>query len=48
MDRKKILIIEDESIIAMNVQNLLEQKGYEVIGPAIDGKEAINMALAHI
>lgn len=30
----RILLVEDEQIIAMDLQECLEQMGYEVIGPA--------------
>ena len=30
MNKLKILIIEDEAVIALNIQNILEMKGYEV------------------
>jgi PAS domain S-box-containing protein len=47
MAPKKILIIEDESIIAMNIQNILEMKGYLVAPIAASGKEAVRLALEH-
>ncbi len=44
MKGKKILIIEDESIIAMGMQSSLEAKGYSIVGPAQNGKDAIDLA----
>ncbi len=41
MTRKKILIVEDESIIALNLQAILQNKGYEIIGIAASGKDAL-------
>jgi len=37
----KILIVEDELIIAEDMSNLLEKMGYEVTGNAMDADEAI-------
>lgn len=37
----KILIVEDELIIAEDMANLLEKMGYEVTGNAMDAEEAI-------
>ena len=41
MEKKKILIVEDEIIIAMNMQNMLEEKGYDVIGIYSTGEEVL-------
>lgn len=40
----KILIVEDESIIVKSLENRLVKAGYDVIGNAASGKEAIEMA----
>ncbi len=40
----RILIVEDESIVALDMQSRLEAVGYEVIGPAASGPEAIEIA----
>lgn len=37
----KILIVEDEAIIAMSIENILNARGYEVIGIANTGPKAI-------
>jgi CheY-like chemotaxis protein len=39
-----VLIIEDEPIIAMDIEELVESCGHRVIGVAISAKEAIEMA----
>lgn len=44
---KKILIVEDERIIAMDIQLTLESLGYEVIGISDNGKDAIETAENH-
>ena len=42
MDR--ILIVEDESIIALNMQHTLQRLGYEVVGTAGTSAEAVSLA----
>ncbi|MFB2974459.1 EAL domain-containing protein [Aerosakkonema sp. BLCC-F183] len=41
---KKILVVEDESIVAIDLQNILENLGYRVSGIADSGDEAIKKA----
>lgn len=41
---RAVLIVEDEALIAMDLQDILEGAGYEVLGPA----NSIDMALALI
>jgi glycosyltransferase involved in cell wall biosynthesis/CheY-like chemotaxis protein len=45
MDKTKILIVDDEVIIAMEMKNHLENMGYQVVGIAATGIEAIEIAL---
>ena len=40
MSKTKILIVEDESIIALHIQDMLKSKGFEVL-VASTGQEAI-------
>lgn len=42
---KKILLVEDESIIRMDLRVMLESEGYEVIDEAKNGEEAVELAL---
>jgi PAS domain S-box-containing protein len=42
--KSKILIVEDESIEAMNFEQSLKSFGYDVVGIASTGKDAIKMA----
>ncbi|MBN2158416.1 MAG: PAS domain S-box protein [Spirochaetes bacterium] len=44
MDRTKILIVEDEAVIAMYVQNSLARLGYEVCAAVSSGEEAVKKA----
>ena len=43
MTKKRILIVEDEAIIAFNEKELLEKSGYEVIGIVDSAEEAIRV-----
>ena len=43
MEKFKVIIIEDELIIAEDIKDILEQASYEVIGIAASGKEAIQL-----
>jgi|SRR5579875_2772183 len=40
----RILIVEDEQIIAADLRNKLRRMGHEVVGMAIAGEEAVTMA----
>ncbi|MCX7845149.1 MAG: response regulator [Dictyoglomaceae bacterium] len=40
----KVLIAEDEPIVRMDLRELLESQGYQVIGEASDGQSAVNIA----
>ena len=44
MANKKILIVEDEIIIALDIQRKIEKLGFNVCGVATTGKEAIQIA----
>ena len=41
--KAKILIVEDEPLIADDIAFILEDEGYQIAGKAIDTKEAINL-----
>ena len=43
----RILIAEDETIIRLDLRDLLERSGHEVVAEARDGEEAIALARAH-
>jgi PAS domain S-box-containing protein len=41
MAHERILVVENETIIAMDVCGLLEKLGYEPLGPVVSGEEAV-------
>lgn len=44
MANTKILLVEDESIVAKDIQGILINLGYEVSGVVASGEEAVNKA----
>ncbi len=44
---KQILLVEDESIIRMDLKVILESEGYEVIREANDGEKAVEYAMTY-
>jgi PAS domain S-box-containing protein/putative nucleotidyltransferase with HDIG domain len=47
MDKIKILIVEDESLVARDIENMAASLGYEVCGIASTGEQATEMAARH-
>lgn len=45
MTGERILVVEDELIVAMNIESKLQELGYEVIDVVDNGKDAIDRAL---
>jgi two-component system, response regulator PdtaR len=43
----RILIAEDETIIRLDLRDLLERAGHEVVAEARDGEEAVTLAREH-
>lgn len=41
---KRILVVEDEPIVAISLQDMLEALGYEVVGPAFRVAAAVELA----
>ena len=39
----KILIVEDETLIALNLKRYLEKQGYHVLEPVASGEDALKM-----
>ena len=46
MPNIRILVVEDESLVAKDIQNMLRSLGYEVIDVVSTGEEAIQLAEA--
>lgn len=44
MAGKRIIIADDEPLIRLDLREALTDEGYEVVGEAADGSEAINLA----
>ncbi len=46
-ERKRIMVVEDEAIVSMDIQDSLTHLGYEVVAAATSGEEAIELAGEH-
>jgi AmiR/NasT family two-component response regulator len=44
---KRVVIAEDEALIRMDLAEMLAEEGYDVVGQAGDGEEAIRLATEH-
>ena len=44
MENTQILVVEDEAIVALDIQSKLRSRGYEVPALASSGKEAVEIA----
>jgi CheY-like chemotaxis protein len=44
MENPRILVVEDEAIIAMDIESLLRRLGYVVVGSVNSGEAAIKAA----
>ena len=45
MNPLKILIADDEALIRMDMKELLEEAGHEVVGEAPNGRKAVELFL---
>ena len=45
--RRRVVIAEDEVLIRMDLKEMLTEEGYDVVGEAGDGQEAIRLAEEH-
>jgi len=45
-DRKRVLLVEDEALVAMLVEDFLTEMGFEVVGPAMRLEPALQIAEA--
>ncbi|MBV9090820.1 MAG: ANTAR domain-containing response regulator [Mycobacteriaceae bacterium] len=41
---RRVLVAEDEALIRLDLAEMLKEEGYEVIGQAVDGQEAVELA----
>ncbi len=41
IDRKRVLVVEDEALVAMLIDDTLADHGFEVVGPASDVAQAL-------
>jgi PAS domain S-box-containing protein/putative nucleotidyltransferase with HDIG domain len=48
MEKAKILVVEDERITAVHLTRTLEKLGYQAVGNAQSGQEAIDLSLEHL
>ncbi len=46
--KRRILVAEDEALIRMDLVEMLEEAGYEVIAQASNGAEAVELARQHL
>jgi two-component system, response regulator PdtaR len=44
---RRILVAEDEAIIRMDLREMLEEEGFDVVGEAADGRTAVDLARQH-
>jgi response regulator NasT len=44
---RRVLIAEDEALIRMDLAEMLREEGYEIVGEASDGQEAVELAERH-
>jgi CheY-like chemotaxis protein len=44
MDKAKILIVEDEGVVALDLKNRMEEMGHSIVGIVASGAEAIREA----
>jgi response regulator NasT len=42
---KRVLIAEDEALIRLDLAEMLTEEGFEVVGQAVDGEQAVVMAI---
>ena len=41
---RRVLVAEDEALIRLDLKEMLEEEGYDVVGEASDGEEAVDLA----
>lgn len=43
----RVIVVEDDALIALDIAGLVEELGHEVVGAAADAQEAYDVAKAH-
>ncbi|MBB4859862.1 DNA-binding response OmpR family regulator [Novosphingobium chloroacetimidivorans] len=43
-ERKRVLVVDDEMLVAMMLEDMLDDLGYQVVGPAGSLKQAMDLA----
>jgi YesN/AraC family two-component response regulator len=46
VEKAKVLIMENELVVAHDLEDMLRQRGYDVVGTASSGEDAIKLAQA--
>ena len=46
--RRRVVVAEDEALIRMDIVEMLRENGYDVVGEAGDGEEAVRQAEQHV
>src|SRR5438445_5126339 len=41
---RRVLVAEDEALIRLDLKEMLEEEGYDVVGEAADGEQAVRLA----
>jgi two-component system, response regulator PdtaR len=44
-ESRRVLVVEDDYLVGLTICDLLTGSGYEVLGPAVSGEEAVSLAL---
>src|SRR4051812_50135705 len=42
--QRRVLVAEDEALIRLDLKEMLEEEGYDVVGEAGDGEQAVRLA----
>jgi CheY-like chemotaxis protein len=45
MDKRRILVVEDERLVAKHIENMVRGLGYDVTGVETSGEDAVRTAL---
>ncbi|GEN33813.1 ANTAR domain-containing response regulator [Aneurinibacillus danicus] len=48
MSKGRIMVVDDESILRMDIKEMLQEAGYDVVAEANNGETAIELAAKHI